>query len=125
MLKSNNVIAIAKHPQHGTDIVIYDHTWTHALKHEELKDCEGVNYCLEEVVETLNNPNVILEGRKKETELFVRYTNMVDSTTFEGYSVSTKTVDDTTIMTTAYHDVIKTHNKGGVLWKKGDNDEPV
>lgn len=118
----NNIIATAKHPRDGVEIIIYEQTWTdHALLHEELKDC-GMSDCLDEVVETLNNPHIIREGRTEKTELFVRYTNRLDFNTFEGFSVATKKTDDVTIMTTAYHDVIK-HSKGKVIWTKEGGDE--
>ena len=120
MSQNNNILNIATHPQYGTDIVIYEESWTHALDgHYELEDCEGPNHCLEEVIETLNNPDAILEGRKPETEeLFVRYTEQTGETEFTGYSVSTRTEDDITFMTTAYHDVVKPWNKGNVKWTK-------
>lgn len=125
MNQNNEVLAIAKHPKYGTDIVVYDSSWTHALDgHDELEDCEGKYDCLDEVVETLNNPDIIIEGRNPETEeVFIRYTDRVDMTTYRGYSVPIRTKDDITFMTTAYRDIIRTASKGKVKWKKGDNDE--
>jgi len=118
----NKIITTAKHPRDGTDIVIYEETWTnHALLHEELKSC-GESDCLNEVVETLNNPDVIRKGRTQNTELFVRHTIREDFETFKGFSVATKKNGNITLMTTAYFDVIK-HSKGKVIWKKGDSDE--
>jgi hypothetical protein len=119
----SNIIAAAKHPRDATDIVIYESTWTnHALLHEELKDCGLNEDCLSEVVETLNNPDIIREGRKLETEeLFIRYTTQLELGKCEGFSVSTRTTDKITYMTTAYHDIVKS-SKGEIIWKKGDSD---
>ncbi len=119
----NKIITSAKHPRDGTSIIIYESTWTnHALLHEELQDC-GLGDCLDEVVETLNNPDIIREGRNAETEeLFVRYTTQLDFASFEGFSVATRTDGIQTFMTTAYHDVIK-NSKGKVIWRKGNNNE--
>jgi hypothetical protein len=122
-MQNNKIIATAKHPRDSEDIIIYEKTWTdHALLHEELKDC-GMGDCLNEVVETLNNPNIIREGRNPETEeLFVRYTTQLDFGTFEGFSVSTRTDGNRTFMTTAYHDIIQP-KKGKVIWTKGASSE--
>jgi len=116
----NNIIATATHPRDGNDIVIYEHTWSnHVLLHEELNDC-GHGDCLNEIVETINKPDIIREGRKENTELFVRYTTRTNFDTFEGFSVAIKTEDNTTLMTTAYHDVIS-GSKGKVIWTKKGN----
>jgi len=120
---NNKIIATAKHPRDATDIIIYESTWTnHALLHEELKDCGFNEDCLSEVVKTLSDPDIIREGRQAETEeLFIRYTTQLELGKYKGFSVSTRTTDNTTYMTTAYHDIVKS-SKGKVIWKKGDSD---
>ncbi len=114
------IIATAKDPRNGSDIVIYEQTWTTHIKpnHSELEDCEHGNDCLQEVVTTLNNPDIIREGRKPETEeLFIRYTTSEEFGVYKGISVSTRTEDNKTFVTTAYHDEIKP-SKGVVKYMK-------
>ena len=91
---SQTIIATAKDPRNGSDIVIYKQTWTvHILKnHSELEDCGNGNDCLTEVVTTLNNPDIIRAGRNPEKEeLFIRYTTSEDFGVYQGISVSTRT----------------------------------
>ena len=107
---SQTIIATAKDPRNGSDIVIYKQTWTvHILKnHSELEDCGNGNDCLTEVVTTLNNPDIIRAGRNPEKEeLFIRYTTSEDFGVYQGISVSTRTENNKTFVTTAYHDEIK------------------
>ena len=120
---NNKIIATVKHPRDATDIIIYESTWTnHALLHEELKDCGFNEDCLSEVIETLANPDIIREGRQAETEeLFIRYTTQLELGKYKGFSVSTRTTNNITFMTTAYHDIVNP-SKGKVIWKKGDSD---
>ena len=124
-MENKKVIATAIHPVTKTDIVIYEQTWTSHAKtnHTELGDCGHGQDCLNEVVETLNNPHIIREGRNPLTEeLFVRYTEQVEFGIYKGFSVSTRKEDDVTFMTTAYHDEINS-SKGKVIYKKGDKNE--
>ncbi len=125
MSQTNEVLASVPHPVYSTDVLIYDNVWTYVMtKHEELEECDGKNYCLEEVIQTLEDPDLIVEGRVAETEeLFVRYTEMNSPTELVGYAVSTRTKDGITSMTTAYKDVLHPWNKGKIKYKKGDNDE--
>jgi len=117
---SQTIIVTAKDPRNGSDIVIYKQTWTvHILKnHSELEDCGNGNDCLTEVVTTLNNPDIIRAGRNPEKEeLFIRYTTSEDFGVYQGISVSTRTENNKTFVTTAYHDEIKP-SKGVVKYMK-------
>lgn len=124
-MENNEVLATAIHPVEKTEIVIYKQTWTDHIKpnHSELEDCGGKQDCLKEVIQTLNDPDIIREGRQPVTEeLFIRYTEQIDFGIYKGISVSTRTKSDKTFVTTAYHDVISP-SKGEVKYKKGQNSE--
>lgn len=116
----NKILKTAYDPRTDNPIVIYQTDWEHAKLHNEIEDCEHNAFtddCLCEIVETLNNPNIIREGRTVNSELFIRYTDRTSTTEFKGFSVATKTEDGETKMTTAYSDVIRP-SKGSVVYNK-------
>lgn len=97
----------------GKCIVLYEDTWVNHIV-EGHPEMEGNLHAL---VETIEDPDLIREGRSSSTELYLKI-NSVSNMEFTGIFAATKIIDDQlTLVTTSYEGDDNT-SKGTTKWTK-------
>lgn len=98
----------------GKEIILYRDTWEYHIVegHPEMENN------LENLSNTITDPDYIKEGRVPESEELYFKSTTVSGTTFTGIFASTREIDGATVIVTTAYEGNSTSFKGNTKWTK-------